>query len=997
MLQALSSIFGNANERTLRKVGPVVSAVNAQSDRIKKLSDDELKAKTAEFRQKIANGAPVDDLLVDAFAVCREAATRVLGMRHYDVQILGGTVLHQGKIAEMKTGEGKTLVATLPVYLNALTGKGVHVVTVNDYLARRDAEWMSQLYRWMGLSTGVILNGLTDTERQTAYGSDITYGQNNEFGFDYLRDNMKFDLTRYVQRELNYALIDEVDSILIDEARTPLIISGAAEDAAELYVKVDRIIPKLKKDIHYNVDEKAHSATLTEEGVETIERLLGVDNLYDPSQIVVLHHVNNAVKAHTLYRRDVNYLVADGEVLIIDEHTGRLMPGRRWSDGLHQAVEAKEGVAIQSESHTLATISFQNYFRLYNKLAGMTGTAKTEEEEFQKIYKLDVVVVPTNKPIVRRDVGDTIYRTERGKFRACVEEIKACHAKGQPVLVGTTSVEKSEILHRMLKKEGIDHEVLNAKLHAREATIVAQAGRLGKVTVATNMAGRGTDIILGGNAEYWGQDLLEKMGVAERYGYGWEHVEDFVKQIVIGQEDKARQMRDSIDALKSIPEEVITQIAETRDTFKGEKGTVLAAGGLHILGTERHESRRIDNQLRGRAGRQGDPGTSHFFLSLEDDLMRIFANDRMASLMDRLGMTDDAPIEAGMVTRAIENAQRRVEAMHFDSRKNLLEYDDVMNQQRKSIYGWRRTILSGDDALVMEEALDAIEDLVKNLVQGHCNESLPPEKWDLDALIADAFAQFGQQIVLKNLPKARPKYEEAIYFGVEPAFLARRDGVNKARPDLFIRIARDLFLRQIDDQWKNHLTVMDQLRTGIGLRGYGQRDPKKEYQKEGFRLFQDLLVNIKSQVINQLFRLQIQSEAEVEAADEAHERRLAEAQRQLDIISAMHAQDADPDVLDEAHRQRIAQQQAQLAAIAGRAAAPAAPAATPAADGGVKLGKGAEAPRGPSPDEVLDSAPAAPVRRARAKIGRNDVCWCGSGRKYKQCHLEADEAAGSEG
>ena len=1025
MIQSLLKIFGSANDRAIKKLKPIVEAVNALEPSMKKLDDAALKGKTAEFRQKLANGATLDDLLPEAFAATREAAWRVLGMRHYDVQMIGGAVLHSGRIAEMKTGEGKTLVATLPCYLNALTGKGVHVVTVNDYLARRDAEWMGQLYRWMGLTTGVIVNGIDDGERQRAYNADITYGQNNEFGFDYLRDNMKFDLSRYVQRPHHYAIIDEVDSILIDEARTPLIISGPAEDATEHYVMVDRMIPKLKKDIHYNVDEKAHSATLTEEGVETVERMLGVDNLYEPGSIILLHHVNNALKAHTLYRRDVNYLVKDGEVLIIDEHTGRLMPGRRWSDGLHQAVEAKEGVSIQAENHTLATVSFQNYFRIYEKLSGMTGTAKTEEQEFQKIYTLDVVVIPTNKPIQRADHPDMVYRTEKGKFRACVEEIKASHERGQPVLVGTTSVEKSEIIHRMLVKEGIPHEVLNAKQHEREASIVAQAGRLGRVTVATNMAGRGTDIILGGNAEFWGQAKLLELGVAERYTREWEVVEDFVKQIVIGNEDKAREMLAGEVVLQGVPETLIREIAETRDLFREENKKVLAAGGLHILGTERHESRRIDNQLRGRAGRQGDPGSSRFYLSLEDSLMRIFASERMTAIMDRLGMSDDAPIEAGMVSRAIENAQRRVEAQHFDARKNLLEYDDVMNQQRKTIYKWRRRVLASEDqqALALlkqlgeapltaaeaverlpvdapyvmaimegfrrrgylevkldesklsvsedgqsaeappeaislhltdlgrqrleeaeplrEIALDCIEDLVVNMVAVQCSDALPPDKWDIDALVEAVLFQFNHRIDLAALPRAAIRYQEHIYFEAEKPFLAKIEEVNASRPLLFHQIAKDLFLRQIDEQWKHHLQVMDQLRTGIGLRGYGQRDPKKEYQKEGFRLFQDMLVNIKSQVMGQLYRLTVRSEEEVRREQEEERRRREILQRQMQMQAADAAKGETPD-----------------------------------------------------PDDVLEQPVArqvGTVRRDRPKLGRNDPCWCGSGQKYKKCHMDADQ------
>ncbi len=822
----------------------------------------------------------------------------------------------------------------------------MHVVTVNDYLARRDAEWMGQLYKWLGLSVGVVVHGLSDQDRQNSYKSDIAYGQNNEFGFDYLRDNMKFDLSRYVQRELNFAIVDEVDSILIDEARTPLIISGPAEDSSELYVTVDKLIPRLKRDVHYNVDEKSFSATLTEEGVETVESNLKIENLYAPENIILLHHVNNALKAHTLYRRDVNYLVKDGEVVIIDEHTGRLMPGRRWSDGLHQAVEAKEGVAIQSENHTLATISFQNYFRLYNKLAGMTGTAKTEEEEFQKIYKLDCVQIPTHRPTVRTDKPDIVYRTEKGKFRAIVEEIKECHQKGQPVLVGTISVEKSEILHRMLDKESIPHSVLNAKHHAREASIVAQAGRYGAVTVATNMAGRGTDILLGGNAEYAGQSFLEDLGFV-RHTEEWERVEHFVKQICIKKEENSREMLPEFEG--RVPEELIGRIATIRDELRIEHEKVVAAGGLHIIGTERHESRRIDNQLRGRAGRQGDPGSSRFYLSLDDDLMRIFGSDRLTSIMDRLGMTDEAPIEAAMVTRSIEGAQKRVEGQHFDSRKNLLEYDDVMNQQRKTIYAWRRRILGANETDLREVTLDAMEDLVINLTKIHCPTNLQPHDWKLDQLAEDAEFQFGLKPSFDGLPPNPEKYQEVIYFAAEDALKTRETGVNKAQPELFARVERDLFLRTIDELWRNHLQTMDQLRQGIGLRGYGQRDPKKEYQKEGFRLFQDVLMAVKSQVVGQLMRMQVRSEDDVRRQEEEYRRRVEAMQQQMEM-------------------------QAQ--------------------GGGDKTEDGA--PAGPSPEEILAQrrrlavGAAASQRRSRAKIGRNDACWCGSGKKYKKCHMEAD-------
>jgi preprotein translocase subunit SecA len=945
MLGYLQKVFGTANERALKLLGPDVVRVSALEDKIKVLSDDGLRAKTAEFRQTLDNGASMENIQYEAFAVAREASWRVLGMRPYDVQILGGFVLHSGRIAEMKTGEGKTLVAVLPCYLNALTGKGVHVVTVNDYLARRDAEWMGQVYRWLGLTTGVIINDLDDHARQVAYGSDITYGQNNEFGFDYLRDNMKYDLADYVQRELNFAIIDEVDSILIDESRTPLIISGPAEGSSELYIVVDKVIPRLKKDIHFNVDEKSHSATLTDEGVDSIQRLLKCDNLYDPTNIILLHHVNNALKAHTLYRRDVNYLIHGGEVVIIDEHTGRLMPGRRWSDGLHQAVEAKEGAEIQAENQTLATVSFQNYFRIYDKLSGMTGTAKTEEEEFQKTYKIDVVVVPTNKNIVREDNPDLIYRSERGKFKACVGEIKERHAKGQPILVGTTSVEKSEIIHRMLKAEGIEHEVLNAKLHSREASIVAQAGRLGQVTVATNMAGRGTDIILGGNSEHWGQSLLEEQGVAVRYTPEWEYVEDFVKQVCTGNEENARNLRAEHAVLKNVSDRVIEQIAETRDIFSEEQAKVLNAGGLYILGTERHESRRIDNQLRGRAGRQGDPGASRFYLSLEDDLMRIFASDRMASMMDSLGMSDDAPIEHKMVSRAIENAQQRVEAQHFDSRKNLLEYDDVMNQQRKTIYELRLNVLGSSVESLRELCLDAIEDLVVSQVNQFCDERTKTEYWDLEGLIERVKFQFNHEVDLDHLPRSRERYMEHIYFAVEAPYKRKVDEVNTNQDGLMHQLEKQLYLQQIDQLWKDHLTTMDQLRTGIGLRGYGQRDPKKEYQKEGYRLFSSLLVDIKSRLMGQLYRVQIDSEAEVLEAQQAYRRRVEEQQRQMQMLSADN--------------------------MGGH--------------------QDAESSDGPAERRSVT------VRRERPKIGRNELCWCGSGKKYKKCHMGADNGVVSGG
>ena len=879
-MRFLKSMFGTANERALKKLQPLKDAVSALGPRMEALSDEQLRAMTGTFKERLEQGASLADIEIEAFAVAREAAWRVLGMRPYDVQVIGGFALHQGNIAEMKTGEGKTLVATMPTYLNALSGQGVHVVTVNDYLARRDAEWMGQLYRWLGQSTGVIVNGISDQVRKAAYASDITYGQNNEFGFDYLRDNMKFKLEDFVQRELNFAIIDEVDSILIDEARTPLIISGPAESANDLYLVVDQIIPKLKKDIDYNVDEKYHSATLTDEGVDKVERLLGVDYLYDASNLILLHHVNNALKAHTLYKRDVNYLVSRGQVMIIDEHTGRLMEGRRWSDGLHQAVEAKERVEIKSENHTLATVTFQNYFRLYNKLSGMTGTAKTEEEEFQKIYELSVIEIPTNRPIARFDYPDLIYRTEQGKFLSCVEQIKVCHERGQPVLVGTTSVEKSEIIHRLLQREKIEHEVLNAKHHSREASIVAQAGRLGRVTVATNMAGRGTDIILGGNSEYWGQALLEEMGIAQRYTPQWEYVEDFVKAICINKEDEAKSLQSQHEILSDISSEVIAQIAAKRDEFKAEQSQVLDAGGLFILGTERHESRRIDNQLRGRAGRQGDPGESRFFLSLEDDLMRIFAKDNIVQFMDRLGMDDNAPIESGMVSRSVETAQRRIEGQHFDHRKHLLEYDDVMNQQRQTLYRFRLDVLKADDEALQEICLDSIEDLVRNIVDTHCNQNLSADRWEVDGLIESVQHQFGVEIDLSDLNRNRDQYMKRVYFKVQEQFFAQRDEINGHQEGIFYDLARDQYLQLVDELWKRHLQTMDQLRSGIGLRGYGQRDPKREYQREGFNLFKTTLLSIKSHVIQRMCTVRLQSPEEVQAEQEAYERYVEEQERQ---------------------------------------------------------------------------------------------------------------------
>ena len=707
MLGFLKKIIGTKNEREINRLMPVVDQINSFESAVSALSDEQLKNKTSEFKARLAAGETLDDILPEAFAVVRESSKRVLKMRHFDVQLLGGIILHEGIIAEMKTGEGKTLVATLPVYLNALEGKGVHVVTVNDYLAKRDSQWMGKLYNFLGLSVGVIVHGLTDEQRQFSYNSDITYGTNNEFGFDYLRDNMKYEISQFVQRELNYAIVDEVDSILVDEARTPLIISGPSEESTDKYYKINKIIPKLQKEIDYTIDEKARTVILTEEGNIKAEKLLGAGNLYDPANIELVHHILQGLKAYTLFKRDVDYVVKDGEVLIVDEFTGRLMPGRRWSDGLHQAVEAKEGVKIASENQTLATITFQNYFRMYNKLAGMTGTAATEAEEFAKIYNLDVLVVPTNQPMIRNDFPDMIYKSETGKFNAVIHDIEERNAQGRPVLVGTISIEKSELLSSMLKKRGIKHSVLNAKYHEKEAEIIVQAGRSNAVTIATNMAGRGTDIILGGNPEAVAKDMLK-------------------------------------DKTEYTDEDLTEAIREAEKQCATDREKVVALGGLHIIGTERHESRRIDNQLRGRAGRQGDPGSSRFYLSLEDDLMRIFGSDRISGLMGKLGMDDDVPIENRMVSSAIENAQKRVESQNFDIRKHLLEYDDVMNKQRKEIYAYRKEILQSQN--IKDKILLMIDEIAEEIISVHCPEDQNSEEWDMKGLKDSLYGTFSVSI-----------------------------------------------------------------------------------------------------------------------------------------------------------------------------------------------------------------------------------------------------------
>ncbi|VAW40332.1 Protein translocase subunit SecA [hydrothermal vent metagenome] len=810
MIKTLTRVFGSKNDRIVKQLGQTVARINDLEPSIQPLSDAELAGKTVEFRERVAKGESLDDLLPEAFAVVREAARRVLGERHYDVQLIGGIVLHQGKIAEMKTGEGKTLTSTAPLYLNALSGKGAHVVTVNDYLASRDVEWMGQVYRFLGLTTGSIVHDMDDAARQEAYAADITYGTNNEFGFDYLRDNMKFDIKDFCQRGFNYAIVDEVDSILIDEARTPLIISGPADMSTDMYIKVDRIMRHFKENKHYTKEEKDRQVLLTDEGVVLAEELLGLDNLYDPNNINQLHHISQALKAHVLFQRDVDYIVRNGEVVIVDEFTGRSMEGRRYSDGLHQALEAKEGVKVEKENQTLATITFQNYFRMYDKLAGMTGTADTEAPEFQKIYNLDVVVIPTNREMVRKDFPDVIYKNEAAKNKAIVNEIKELHRKGQPMLVGTISIDVSEKIAKMLEKEKIPHEVLNAKQHEREAEIVAQAGQKGKVTIATNMAGRGTDIKLG-------------EGVCE-------------------------------------------------------------LGGLHILGTSRHESRRIDNQLRGRSGRQGDPGSSRFFMSLEDDLLRIFGSDRISGIMDKLGMEEDEPIEHSMISKAIENAQRKVEGHNFDIRKHLLEYDDVMNKQREVIYGQRLEVLRGENIRLIID--DMISDLVDQVAHEFAQEKIPSEDWEWDGFreqVAELFNLKLQWDDDDRLDLNRKDLAAKLLAEVKAAYQLQveRNGDEQMR-----QLERIILLQMVDTHWNEHLLNMDHLKEGIGLRGYGQLNPLDEYKKEGFNLFLSMIGRVKEQTVGTLLRVQVVQDDEVARMEEEQRRREQEMQLKLNLGAA---------------------------------------------------------------------------------------------------------------
>ena len=897
----LSRVFGSRNDRLLKRMWKTVARINALEEQCAALTDAELAAKTPEFRARLERGEVLDDLLPEAFAVVREVGRRVLDMRHFDVQLIGGIVLHSGKIAEMRTGEGKTLVATLAAYLNALSGKGVHVVTVNDYLARRDAEWMGKIYGFLGMSVGVIVPGLSQSERQMAFAADITYGTNNEFGFDYLRDNMAFSKNEQVQRGLNFAIVDEVDSILIDEARTPLIISGPTADKSELYVRCSRLIPNLIRQQEeqgpgdYWVDEKARQVYLTEEGHEKVEELLEREgliqeghSLYDAANIGLMHHINAALRAHALYQKEVHYIVRGNEVIIVDEFTGRTMPGRRWSEGLHQAVEAKEGVPIQNENQTLASITFQNYFRLFQKLSGMTGTADTEAYEFQQIYGLEVVVIPTHKPMIRTDYGDVVYLTQREKFKAIVDEIKECHSREQPVLVGTTSIESSEFLSDLLKKEKLEHQVLNAKFHEKEAHIVAQAGRPATVTVATNMAGRGTDIVLGGSLD------------------------------------------EELKALKDLDE---VTVARLKADWQRRHNQVIAAGGLHIIGTERHESRRIDNQLRGRSGRQGDPGSSRFYLSLEDNLMRIFASDRVAAIMQKLGMEEGEAIEHPWVTKAIENAQRKVEGHNFDIRKQLLEYDDVANDQRKVIYEQRNELMASED--IAENIRGIREDVVNRVIDAHIPRGSLDEMWDVKGLKDSLDKAFAQRLPVDEWLEADSALDEESLrekiLGVIERAYSQKEAM--AGSGVIRHFEKAIMLQALDAHWKEHLAAMDHLRQGIHLRGYAQKNPKQEYKREAFEMFGQMLEDIKADVIGVLSRVQVRAESDVEAVEQQR--------RKATPVQYQHAEAQNP--------------------LAGETAEPAA---------------------SPPPKPQVKS----PVVRQQPKVGRNEPCPCGSGKKYKQCH-----------
>ncbi len=867
MLQNFArKIFGSKNERELKRLWPIVERVNALEDKYKKMSDAELSSQTAQFKERISRGESLDEILPEAFAVVREAGIRTLGMRHFDVQLIGGMVLHEGKISEMKTGEGKTLCATLPVYLNALTGKGVHLVTVNDYLARRDAEWMSSIYGFLGLSTGVTLHGLSAAERAAAYRSDITYGQNNEFGFDYLRDNMKLELSEMVQRGHEFAIVDEVDSILVDEARTPLIISGPSEDATEKYHLADQLVRNLRQEVHYTIELKSKQTMLTDEGVRYLEELLKIENLYDPRNIEIVHHVSQSLKAHATMKRDVDYVVRNNQVVIVDEFTGRLMPGRRWSDGLHQAVEAKEGVTVARENQTVATITFQNYFRMYKKLAGMTGTADTEAVEFKKIYNLDVIVIPTNKPMVRSDYPDVVFAGENGKFKAVCDEIEECHKQGQPVLVGTASIAKSEVLSEILKTRGVRHHVLNAKQHEREAEIVAQAGRMGAVTISTNMAGRGTDIVLGGNPDFLAAD--------------------------------AAGTKDPEDA----------EFQNQREQFKAlcaaEREQVVASGGLHIIGTERHESRRIDNQLRGRSGRQGDPGSSRFYVSLEDDLMKRFGGERMQAIMSRVGLKEDDAIEGALVARAIENAQKKVEAHHFEIRKHLLEYDDVLNKQREVIYKLRDKMLK--DEGVESEVSEMVPELIEEIIIQRVTDKDDVEAWDVSGMFEEFRRQFAVDVApqpfLEKQKLGEKDLAQQIFDSIKEQAIERYNARKiHFGPARMVKLERIVLLQAIDYFWKEHLSNIDHLKEGIGLRGYGQKNPLFEYQKEAFELFALMLLAIKSAVLQNIFIPDLPSDEELNKLEAEHieQQRLREAETETIHQDVLEAPEEDKSTIDD--------------------------------------------------------------------------------------------------
>ena len=889
----LAKIVGSHNERELKRIQPLVARINELEKEISRLSDTDLKSKTPEFKSRLEKGESLDDLLPEAFAVVRETGRRILSMRHFDVQLIGGEVLHQGKIAEMKTGEGKTLVATLSVYLNALSGKGVHVVTVNDYLARRDAEWMGPLYQFLGLSFGVVEHDMPEPERRLAYQSDVTYGTNNEFGFDYLRDNMKYSLQDCVQGSHHYAIVDEVDSILVDEARTPLIISGPSEESTDKYYKIDKLIPRLVREQDYKIDEKARTVVLQESGVEKGEKFLGIENLYDPNHMDLVHHIQQALKAHTLFKRDADYMIKDGQVIIVDEFTGRLMPGRRYSDGLHQALEAKEGVRIERENQTLATITFQNYFRMYDKLAGMTGTAETEATEFEKIYKLEVVVIPTNQALIRREYPDLVYRTEREKFNAVADEAKALNDLGQPLLMGTTSIEKSERLSTLLKRCGIKHVVLNAKYHEREAEIVAQAGKIGAVTIATNMAGRGTDIILGGTPP----ESQAKITLQARNLNPQENQEEYQKEV-----------------------EKLTP------AWQEEHEKVIELGGVHIIGTERHEARRIDNQLRGRSGRQGDPGSSRFYLSLEDDLMRIFGSENISGLMHKLGMEEGVPIESKLITRQIERAQKQVEGRNFEVRKHLLEYDDVMNKQRVEIYRFRREMLKGQDQ--KEYILGLAEDIVIEFLDSYAHLETHPEEWDLENLKINLLRVYGIDLPQNLDELSRPQLEEELVNRIKSKYQEKE---NQMGPEMMRWYESLVMLQIMDQQWKDHLLGLDHLKEGIGLRGYGQRDPLVEYKKESFELFEELWNRATEEIVRMLFLLR--------PITEENERELLRTRRQQQPLSYSQPEDAPQPAWQPSQPQG-----GQQSAVAVK-----------------------------------------PMVRNTRKVGRNETCPCGSGKKYKKC------------